>query len=85
MNSAATKPAGGPGGEQAFLFQPVEDQPQRRPRHLQPCGQGDLAQPLARAELAAEEEFPHLEERTESLRFESLGAWFHWAGSVREA
>ena len=59
--------AGRPGGQQALLLQPIEHQPQRRPRHLQPGGQRNLAQPLARAELAAEEEFAHLQERTKSL------------------
>ena len=76
------EPAGRPGGQQPFLLQPIQDQPQRRARDLQPGGQRNLAQPLARAEFAPEQQFAHLQERTKSLRFEPLGAWFH-QGAVR--
>ena len=69
--------AGRPGAEQSLLLEAVEHEPQRRARHFQPGRERNLAQPLARAEFAPEEEFAHLEERTKRLRFEPLGAWFH--------
>ena len=61
------EPAGGPRGQQAFLFEPIQHQPQRRARDLEPGREGNFAQPLARAEFPPEEEFAHLQERTKSL------------------
>ena len=59
--------AGRPCAEQPFLLEPVEHEPQRRARDLQPRRKRNLAKPLAGPELAAEQELAHLQERAQGL------------------
>ena len=71
---ARDEPPGRARLEQPFLGEPVEHQPKRCPRNVQPRRQRHFAQAFAWPERTPENELPHLEERAKGLGFESGAA-----------
>ena len=69
------KAAGRPRRDQPFLFEPAEHQSHRGAGHLEAAGQRDLADSLAGAELAAEQQLAHLQQGPQGLGFVAPGSW----------
>ncbi len=71
---AGDEASGRPGLQKALLGQPVQHQPQRRPRDVQPRGQWHLSEPFTWPERTSKHELPHLEESAKGLGFEAGAA-----------